>query len=175
MNTLLAILKVTDARRDVIMAGGLYHRFPWRHFPPWVGLWKHWHESPTILKVKTNRKIKTIETEECSWGVEVSDQLRICVFFWMIVFLPFRDCIWNAFCNSGTSFYGGFLIFSILGFMAKHQGVEVKDVVQAGSFAHDLKKMAWAAMVEFINAKIYNIPEKERGCFHLRCTFVSAQ
>ena len=34
MNTLLAILKVTDARRDVILACGLYHRFPWRHLPP---------------------------------------------------------------------------------------------------------------------------------------------
>ena len=34
MNTLLAILKVTDARRDAILAGGLYHRFPWRHLPP---------------------------------------------------------------------------------------------------------------------------------------------
>ena len=34
MNTLLAILKVNDARRDVILAGGLYHRFPWRHLPP---------------------------------------------------------------------------------------------------------------------------------------------
>ena len=34
MNTLLAILKVEDARRDVILAGGLYHRFPWRHLPP---------------------------------------------------------------------------------------------------------------------------------------------
>ena len=34
MNTLLAILKVTAARRDVILAGGLYHRFPWRHLPP---------------------------------------------------------------------------------------------------------------------------------------------
>ena len=34
MNTLLAILKVTDARRDVILAGGLFHRFPWRHPPP---------------------------------------------------------------------------------------------------------------------------------------------
>ena len=36
MNTLLAILKVSDARRDVILAGGLYHRFPWRHLhlPP---------------------------------------------------------------------------------------------------------------------------------------------
>ena len=34
MNTLLAILKVTDERRDVILAGGLYHRFPWRHLSP---------------------------------------------------------------------------------------------------------------------------------------------
>ena len=39
MNTLLAILKVTDARRDVILAGGLCHRFPWRHLPP---LKNHW-------------------------------------------------------------------------------------------------------------------------------------
>ena len=34
MNTLLAILKVTDARLDVILAGGLYHGFPWRPPPP---------------------------------------------------------------------------------------------------------------------------------------------
>ena len=34
MNTLLRILKVTDARRDVILAGRLYHRLPWRHPPP---------------------------------------------------------------------------------------------------------------------------------------------
>ena len=46
MNTLLAILKVTDARRDVILAGGMYHRFPWRHLPPhppsknWTRKWK---------------------------------------------------------------------------------------------------------------------------------------
>ena len=33
MNTLLAILKGTDARRDVILASGLYRRFPWRHRP----------------------------------------------------------------------------------------------------------------------------------------------
>ena len=32
-----AIFKVTDARRDVILAGGLYHRFPWRHLSPLYG------------------------------------------------------------------------------------------------------------------------------------------
>ena len=39
MNTMLDILKVTDARRDVILAGGLSHRFPWRHLPPLVFFW----------------------------------------------------------------------------------------------------------------------------------------
>ena len=34
MNTLLAILKVTDASHDVILAGGLYHRFLGDTFPP---------------------------------------------------------------------------------------------------------------------------------------------
>ena len=33
MNTLLAILKVTNGRRDVILAGGLNHRFSWKHLP----------------------------------------------------------------------------------------------------------------------------------------------
>ena len=33
-NTLLAILKVIDARRDVILAGGLSHLFAWRYLPP---------------------------------------------------------------------------------------------------------------------------------------------
>ena len=32
--TLLAILKVTDAIRDIILAGRLNHRFPWRHLSP---------------------------------------------------------------------------------------------------------------------------------------------
>ena len=33
-NTLLAILKVTDAIRNVRLAGGQYHRFPLGHLPP---------------------------------------------------------------------------------------------------------------------------------------------
>ncbi|KAL9966641.1 hypothetical protein ACROYT_G024749 [Oculina patagonica] len=44
----------------------------------------------------------------------------------------YRDSILFTLCNSGTSFYGGFLIFSVLGFMAKNQGVDVKDVAKSG-------------------------------------------
>ena len=34
--------------------------------------------------------------------------------------------------NSATSLYGGIAIFSILGFMAKERGMEVKDVAEKG-------------------------------------------
>ena len=46
--------------------------------------------------------------------------------------LCFRDSIIFACVNSGTSFYGGFVIFSVLGFMAQKQGVDVKDVAKGG-------------------------------------------
>jgi len=45
----------------------------------------------------------------------------------------YRDSIIFTCCNSGTSFYGGFLIFSVLGFMAKNQGVDIKDVATSGA------------------------------------------
>ncbi|KAL9972857.1 hypothetical protein ACROYT_G019239 [Oculina patagonica] len=44
----------------------------------------------------------------------------------------YRDCIIFACVNSGTSLYGGFVIFSVLGFMAQKQGVPVADVAKSG-------------------------------------------
>ena len=44
----------------------------------------------------------------------------------------FRDSIIFTLFNSGTSFYGGFLIFSVLGFMAQNQGVPVDKVAKSG-------------------------------------------
>lgn len=34
--------------------------------------------------------------------------------------------------NSGTSFLAGFAIFSVLGFMAEEQGVDIATVAQSG-------------------------------------------
>ncbi|XP_028988182.1 sodium- and chloride-dependent GABA transporter 3-like [Betta splendens] len=44
----------------------------------------------------------------------------------------YRDCFWLCLLNSGTSFVAGFVVFSVLGFMAQKQGVSVDNVAESG-------------------------------------------
>ncbi|XP_061571270.1 sodium- and chloride-dependent GABA transporter 2-like [Cololabis saira] len=44
----------------------------------------------------------------------------------------YRDCLSLCFLNSGTSFVAGFAIFSILGFMAFEQNVDISEVAESG-------------------------------------------
>ncbi|XP_038835629.1 sodium- and chloride-dependent GABA transporter 2-like isoform X4 [Salvelinus namaycush] len=44
----------------------------------------------------------------------------------------YKDCFSLCLLNSGTSFLAGFAIFSVLGFMAQEQGVDIADVAQSG-------------------------------------------
>lgn len=44
----------------------------------------------------------------------------------------YRDALLTATVNSATSFLAGFVIFSILGYMAHRKGVQVKDVAAEG-------------------------------------------
>ncbi|XP_068195979.1 sodium- and chloride-dependent GABA transporter 3-like [Antennarius striatus] len=44
----------------------------------------------------------------------------------------YKDCLWICLLNSGTSFVAGFVVFSVLGFMAHKQGVSVDTVTDSG-------------------------------------------
>uniref|UniRef100_A0A671MMD7 Transporter n=1 Tax=Sinocyclocheilus anshuiensis TaxID=1608454 RepID=A0A671MMD7_9TELE len=44
----------------------------------------------------------------------------------------YRDSFFLCFLNSGTSFLGGFAIFSVLGHMAQEQGVDISLVAESG-------------------------------------------
>nr|CAB3266321.1 sodium- and chloride-dependent taurine transporter [Phallusia mammillata] len=44
----------------------------------------------------------------------------------------YRDCIVLSILNSGVSFISGFAIFSVLGFMAKEQNVDITKVAESG-------------------------------------------
>ena len=57
-------VKVTDARRDVILAGGLYHIFPWSHLPPPTPRSKH---SLSQSKERSN------EIGPCSASLRIED------------------------------------------------------------------------------------------------------
>ncbi|XP_064155720.1 sodium- and chloride-dependent GABA transporter 2-like isoform X2 [Anguilla rostrata] len=44
----------------------------------------------------------------------------------------YKDCVYLCLLNSATSFVAGFAIFSVLGFMAKQQGVDISGVAESG-------------------------------------------
>uniref|UniRef100_A0A672PR16 Transporter n=1 Tax=Sinocyclocheilus grahami TaxID=75366 RepID=A0A672PR16_SINGR len=44
----------------------------------------------------------------------------------------YKDCVYLCLLNSGTSFVSGFAIFSVLGFMAFEQGVDISTVADSG-------------------------------------------
>lgn len=47
-------------------------------------------------------------------------------------YLSFRDCVYLCLLNSLTSFVAGFAIFSVLGFMADEQGMDISMVAESG-------------------------------------------
>ncbi|XP_071082810.1 sodium- and chloride-dependent creatine transporter 1-like [Haliotis cracherodii] len=44
----------------------------------------------------------------------------------------YRDAVLITFLSEGTSFYAGFAIFAVLGFMAENKGVHISEVIKAG-------------------------------------------
>ncbi|XP_046406470.1 sodium- and chloride-dependent creatine transporter 1-like [Ischnura elegans] len=63
-----------------------------------------------------------------------------------------RDCILISSINSCTSLYSGFATFSVLGFMAKEQGVPIETVAESGpglafiAYPKAITQMKWAPL-----------------------------
>ncbi|KAM8849974.1 sodium- and chloride-dependent betaine transporter-like isoform 2-T2 [Spinachia spinachia] len=77
----------------------------------------------------------------------------------------YKDCFWLSLLNSGTSFVAGFVVFSVLGFMAQKQGVTVDTVVESGpSLAFIAYPQATAMMP---------LPQFWTACFFLMLILLS--
>lgn len=59
----------------------------------------------------------------------------------------YRDALIVALLNSATSIYAGFVIFSILGFMAYEKGVPVSEVAKQGEMMARNMEIAFLGLV----------------------------
>lgn len=63
-----------------------------------------------------------------------------------------RDCAIIAITNTTTSLYAGFALFSVLGFMAKEQGVPISEVAESGpglvfiAYPKAVTQMPWSSV-----------------------------
>ncbi|XP_062285093.1 sodium- and chloride-dependent betaine transporter-like [Scomber scombrus] len=78
----------------------------------------------------------------------------------------YKDCFWLCLLNSGTSFVAGFVVFSVLGFMAQKQGVTVDAVAESGPGLAFIAYPQATAMIPF--------PQLWTVCFFLMLIFLSA-
>ncbi|XP_018533727.1 sodium- and chloride-dependent GABA transporter 3-like isoform X1 [Lates calcarifer] len=77
----------------------------------------------------------------------------------------FKDCFWLCLLNSGTSFVAGFVVFSVLGFMAQKQGVTVDSVAESGPGLAFIAYPQATAMMP--------LPQFWTVCFFLMLIFLS--
>lgn len=69
-----------------------------------------------------------------------------------------RDAFILAIINSGTSFFAGFVVFSVLGFMAAEQGVDISKVAESGkNTTHQGSTPISKPQVKYPTVKIYSI------------------
>nr|XP_043901557.1 sodium- and chloride-dependent betaine transporter-like [Solea senegalensis] len=77
----------------------------------------------------------------------------------------YKDCFWLCLLNSGTSFFAGFVIFSLLGFMAQKQRVTVDKVAESGPGLSFIVYSEATAMMP--------LPQFWSVCFFLMVFFLS--
>uniref|UniRef100_A0A8C8JKF7 Transporter n=1 Tax=Oncorhynchus tshawytscha TaxID=74940 RepID=A0A8C8JKF7_ONCTS len=80
----------------------------------------------------------------------------------------YRDCLLLGGLNSGTSFVSGFAIFSVLGFMAQEQGVDIADVAESGTSLNPKAVSMMSESVRSVQPSIIRIwLSSSLSCFYL--------
>lgn len=73
-----------------------------------------------------------------------------------------RDAFILAIINSGTSFFAGFVVFSVLGFMAAEQGVDISKVAESGkNTTHQGSTPISKPRVKYRTVKTYSIHSRK--------------
>ncbi|XP_074652662.1 sodium- and chloride-dependent taurine transporter-like [Tubulanus polymorphus] len=95
----------------------------------------------------------------------------------------YKQCFWVSIVNCGTSFYAGFAIFTVLGFMAKQQGVHISEVADKGpglafiAYPKAISQLPipqlWASLF-FLMIITLGIDSQFVVCEALLCTFSNA-
>ena len=77
---------------------------------------------------------------------------------WIFIYFMwhyFRDAIIIPLVNCGTSFFAGFIIFAVIGFMAADMGVGVEKVITSGIEPdHDLSSFRLSLWAIIVNSSI---------------------
>uniref|UniRef100_A0A8C8J6H2 Transporter n=1 Tax=Oncorhynchus tshawytscha TaxID=74940 RepID=A0A8C8J6H2_ONCTS len=88
----------------------------------------------------------------------------------------YRDCLLLGGLNSGTSFVSGFAIFSVLGFMAQEQGVDIADVAESGTSLNPKAVSMMSESVRSVQPSIIRIwLSSSLSCFCLNQWFVEVE
>lgn len=87
----------------------------------------------TKLNVKISERIREYCMHKIRKKGKIKDSCSESDFYWCVTaFLPYRDSITIPIINCLTSFYAGFAIFSVLGYMARAKNVSVSAVTTEG-------------------------------------------
>jgi len=94
-------------------------------------LWDQDSECYWLMQVITN--ITIMYTSKDVESIRSHDEvLRICAWLTRLINVVHRDALITSLINSATSFIAGFVIFSVLGYMARASGKSIQDVATEG-------------------------------------------